>query len=315
MARMIIGTIGELWRYPVKSMGGERLDHCTVGMEGLLGDREWAVRDDIAGEIRGARYFPPLLQCSARYREPPAGGSLPLADITLPDGTIIDSDASAVHARLSALLGQMVSLWPLQPASHKVHYRRAYVGARLMGQLSRSRLFRRMLRRLLPYTSWEASARTLLSREPDEPLPDFSMFPAALFEFTSLPGTYFDAFPIHLLTTASLRAMTRLNPAATWDVRRFRPNVLIETNDDMEGLVEQGWCRRTLRLGELVVQCEMPTARCGMTIQAQAGLPKDPVVLRTIVQEAGQHLGIYASVIHPGRVAVGDEVEVRQGTA
>ena len=64
----------------------------------------------------------------------------------------------------------------------------------------------------------EAFGRTL-----DEPLPDLSMVPAELFEFTSPPGTYFDAFPLHLLTTTSLITMARLNPAAAWDVRRFRP--------------------------------------------------------------------------------------------
>jgi len=179
-----------------------------------------------------------------------------------------------------------------------------------MGQLSRFRLFRKALRRILPYTSWEASARALLGREPGEPLPDIALFPAALFEFTSLPGTYFDAFPLHLLTTASLSAMARFNPSATWDVRRFRPNLLIATDDNWEGLVEAGWSGRTLRMGELVVQCEMPTARCRMTMQAQAELANDPTVLRTIVREAGQQLGIYASVIHPGRVALDDVVEL-----
>jgi uncharacterized protein YcbX len=307
---MIIGTVGELWQYPVKSMGGERLDRCPVGRAGPLGDRGWAVRDDVAGEIRGARHLPPLLQCSARYREPPGGASLSHVEITLPDGTHVGSDAPDANARLSALLGRAVSLWPLQPASHKAHYRRAYAGARLRGQLSRSRLFRRVLRRLLPCTSWEASARALLGREPDEPLPDFSRFPSMLFEFTSPPGTYFDAYPLHLLTTASLGAMARLNPAATWDVRRFRPNLVIATDDRMVGPVEAAWHGRTLRLGELVVRCEMSTARCAMTVQAQADLPKDPTVLRTIVREAGQHLGIYASVLQSGRVAVGDVVEL-----
>jgi uncharacterized protein len=67
---MVIGSIGELWRYPVKSMAGERLDRCPVSATGLLGDRGWAVRDDIAGAIRGARHLPPLLQCSARYCAP-----------------------------------------------------------------------------------------------------------------------------------------------------------------------------------------------------------------------------------------------------
>jgi uncharacterized protein YcbX len=170
-------------------------------------------------------------------------------------------------------------------------------------------LFRKVLRRILPYTSWEASARVLLGREPDEPLPDFSSFPSELFEFTSPPGTYVDAFPLHLLTTASLGAMARLHPATTWDVRRFRPNLLMATDDRLEGLVETEWHGRTLRMGECTMECEFPTARCRMTMLAQADLPNDPTVLRTIVQEAGQQLGIYASVIHPGRVALGDVIE------
>jgi uncharacterized protein YcbX len=148
-----------------------------------------------------------------------------------------------------------------------------------------------------------------LGREPDEPLPDFSLFPSELFEFTSPPGTYVDAFPLHLLTTASLSAMARLHSAATWDVRRFRPSLLMATDDSLEGLVEAEWHGRTLRIGALAVRCEMPTARCRMTMLAQADLPNDATVLRTIVREAGQQLGIYASVIHPGRVAVGDVVE------
>ena len=105
--------------------------------------------------------------------------------------------------------------------------------------------------------------------------------------------------------------MARLNPAAAWDVRRFRPNLLITTDNGLDGLVEAEWHGRTLRMGELAVQCEMPTARCWMTMQAQADLLNNAIVLRTIVREAGQQLGIYASVIHLGRVVVGDVVEWR----
>jgi uncharacterized protein len=104
--------------------------------------------------------------------------------------------------------------------------------------------------------------------------------------------------------------MARLSPAATWDVRRFRPNVVIAIDDRMVGPMEAAWHGRRLRLGELVVRCQMSTARCAMTVQAQADPPKDPTVLRTIVREAGQHLGIYASVPQSGRVAVGDVVEL-----
>ena len=136
------------------------------------------------------------------------------------------------------------------------------------------------------------------------------MIPAELFAFTTPPGTYFDAFPLHLLTTASLVTMAHLNPASAWDVRRFRPNILIETAVGVEGLVEAQWSGHTLRLGALHVRCEMPTVRCGITTHAQTDLPKDPAVLRTIVREAGQALGCYASVLTQGRVAVGDTVEL-----
>jgi uncharacterized protein YcbX len=152
--------------------------------------------------------------------------------------------------------------------------------------------------------------RETLARMPDEPLPDLSMVPPEVFEFTTRPGTYFDAFPLHLLTTASLVTMAHLNPTAAWDVRRFRPNMLIETAVGVEGLVEAQWSGHTLRLGALHVQCEMPTVRCGITTHAQPDLPQDPTVLRTIVREAEQALGCYASILTPGRVAVGDTVEL-----
>jgi uncharacterized protein len=131
-----------------------------------------------------------------------------------------------------------------------------------------------------------------------------------VFEFTSPPGTYFDAYPLHLLTTASLAAMARLNPAAAWDVRRFRPNFFIATNGGIEGLAEAAWGSREIRVGALMVQCAGPAVRCGMTTHAQDGLPKDPTVLRTIVREANQNLGAYASPVNAGTVAVGDAVEL-----
>ncbi len=307
---MIIGTVRELWRYPVKSMGGEQLGSCIVNALGIPGDRGWAVRDDAAREIRGGRNLPLLLQCMACYREEPSVGLIPLVDITLPDGTQVSSDDPAVHARLSVVLGRAVSLWPCQPASQTPHYRRGYAGAHLLGWLTRTKLFRVVLQAILRIPPLGRSMRETFDRTPDEPLPDLSMVPAELFEFTTPPGTYFDAFPLHLLTTTSLVTMAHLNPASAWDVRRFRPNILIETAVGVEGLVEAQWSGHTLRLGALHVQCEMPTVRCGITTHAQTDLPKDPTVLRTIVREAEQALGCYASILTPGRVAVGDTVEL-----
>jgi uncharacterized protein YcbX len=311
---MIVGYLGQIWRYPVKSMAGERLEHCLVGLAGVLADRGWALRDDDAGEIRGAKAWPVLMQCSGRYREPPTENKFPAVDIALPDGTCLGSDEPKVSARLSELVGRPVSLSPLQPASHKAHYRRAQPGAAMLGWLSRSRLMRRLLQKLIHYTKREAELRAEFGREPDEPLPDLSVFPPELFEFTSPPGTYFDAFPIHLLTTSSLDAMARLNPKSAWDVRRFRPNFLIETGSGTKGLVENNWSGRTLRLGNLMLKCAIPTARCSMTTHVQAELPKDPLVLRTIVREAEQNLGIYATVISAGSVTVGDAVELLEAS-
>ena len=134
--------------------------------------------------------------------------------------------------------------------------------------------------------------------------------PPEVLEFTSPLGTYFDAFPIHVLTTASLEAMKRFNASAAWDVRRFRPNFLIETEGSIDGLIEAGWSGRTLRLGNVALKCEIPTVRCGMTTHAQDDLPKDPSVLRSIVRDAEQNLGVYASVTEAGSAAVGDALEL-----
>ncbi|HEX8339109.1 MAG TPA: MOSC domain-containing protein, partial [Pyrinomonadaceae bacterium] len=249
--------------------------------------------------------------CAARYRaEPAAEGAPPHADITLPGGAQTSTDDPEVNGLLSSLLGRRVTLWPLRPASDRAHYRRAIPAARVVGFFSRSRSFRRLALGAMRLAGKDKELREDFGREPGEPLPDLSALPAEIFEFTSPPGTYFDAFPIHLLTTASLDALARRAPDTAWDARRFRPNFLIETAEGVEGLVESGWGGRRLRVGGLTLKCEMPAPRCSMTIQAQAALPKDPRVLRTIVKEAGQNFGLYASVEAAGHVLVGDEVEL-----
>ena len=102
--------------------------------------------------------------------------------------------------------------------------------------------------------------------------------------------------------------MKRLNTAALWDVRRFRPNFFIETDDAVAGLVEFDWF--AVRLGGVELKCEMRTERCAMATNAQAGIPKDPSILRSLVEAADQDLGVYASVVRAGEVRVGDVVEV-----
>lgn len=307
---MLIGTVQQIWRYPVKSMAGERLPECSVESLGIPGDRGWALRDESSREITNGKRIPLLMQCAASYREQPTNGTIPQVEITLPDGMRISSGNIQINRLLSDFLGKNVTLWPLQPASNKAHYRRAKLGSRLAGRLSQFSAFRSALPKLTSFGSMNAQLREVFSREADEPIPDISILPPEVLEFTSPPGTYFDAFPIHVLTTASLAAMSQHNPAAVWDVRRFRPNFLIKTDDGIQGLIESNWGKRTLRLGNVELKCEIPTARCGMTTHAQSDLPKDPSVLRTIVKDADQNLGVYAGVVATGQVSEGDRVEL-----
>jgi uncharacterized protein YcbX len=238
--------------------------------------------------MRGAKKLPALMRCRARYDAEPDGARIPPATMTLPDGSSLHTGDADVNARLSALVGRSVSLWPLQPAENQDHYRRA----------------------IPDNADLETELRSVFGRLPDEPLPDFTGLPPELFEFTSPLGTYFDAFPLHLLTTASLGLLEERNPSARFDRVRFRPNLLIEPLDESDGLVETSWCGRRLRIGDAVLSIAMPTMRCVMTTLAVGNLPKDPSVLRTIVRDANQNLGVYATIEQAGRVGAGDRVEL-----
>lgn len=282
-----IGRIRELWRYPVKSMGGEKIDECLLTPAGIAGDRAWALRDEAAAEIRGAKKLPALLRCTARFLAEPGAGESPVAEITLPDGRRILSDEPGAAAEISRYLGREVTLWPLVPADDKDHYRRG----------------------MPDNPDMLAELRQIFGRTEDEPLPDLSVFPPEVMEFTSPLGTYFDAFPIHFVTTATLAELGRLAPASIFDSRRFRPNFVVETTGDVgQGLVEIAWSGRQLKVGEARIQAVMPTVRCSMITQPQGDLPKDPGVLRTVVREAEQNVGSYAVVTVAGTIRVGDEV-------
>jgi uncharacterized protein len=308
--RVLAGTVRGMWRYPVKSMAGERLEQSDIGWQGLRGDRGWAVRSEETGEIHNAKRFPRLMQCAATYREPPTGDRIPHVDITFPDGATIGSDSPALAARLSELMGRRVALHPVRPATDTTYYRRREPGAAIIGALARLRPARRALAWLATHGLAGGSLREEFGRERGEPLPDLASVPAELFEFYTPPGTYFDVFPVHVLTTGALAMMTRLNPGADWDARRFRPNILIDTSSHGAEQIERRWTGQRLRIGRATVKGEIPTMRCAMPMHAQSGLPRDASVLRTVVRDADQCLGLYASVVEAGSVALGDTVDV-----
>lgn len=285
---MRVGTVAEIRRYPVKSMQGENLDSVEIAADGLRGDRAWATRDEERGGIEGGRKLPALLGCSARYRESlGANGPAPIPEIELPDGTRLLADDPEAAKRLSELTGRQLTLWPRLPAAEADHYRR--------GAPDHDDLVEEL--------------RAIFARLPEEPLPDLGAFPPEIMTSGTLPGTYFDCYPLFLLTRASLASMAAAQPASNFDSRRFRPNLLLESVV-AEGFPENAWVGKRLRIGEAVFEAAMEAPRCLMTTHAFADLPKDPKVMRTLVQENGGNLGIYASVVEPGLVRAGDSVEV-----
>jgi hypothetical protein len=289
---MKVGTIREIWRHPVKSMGGERLSICRIERtHGIPGDRGWAVWDVAAGEVRNAKKFSALLQCTARYCAEPVGASAPTVEVRLPDGSLVRTDAQHASARLSEALDRSLRFVARRPADDLDHYRRAE-----------------------KIEDLGAEVRIQCGLLPDEPLPDFGDVRDELLEFVSPPGTYFDGFEIHALTTASLSELARLSPSSEFDARRFRPNLVIQSPADVAGFTEFDWCDRELRIGDARLAVVQPMMRCAMVTWAQDDLPEDPSVMRLLVREAQQNLGVALSVISPGEVALGDPVElVEQG--
>jgi hypothetical protein len=136
-------------------MGGGELRECRVGANGIAGDRAWALRDEAAGEMRGGKKFPVLLQCRARYVQEPSAERSANAEITLPDGGRVRTDDPGVSERLSALCGTRVTLHPLRSADDRDFHRR-----RLPSEHAERK-------------HW---LREALGRLPDEPLPDLSRF-------------------------------------------------------------------------------------------------------------------------------------------
>jgi uncharacterized protein YcbX len=110
------------------------------------------------------------------------------------------------------------------------------------------------------------------------------------------------------MTRASLRALAERTPGSQFDVRRFRPNVLIER----EGaeLAEFDWCGRRLRAPDVTFDADIPALRCSIPTRQQGDLPADPDVLRSINAHADHCLGVYANVAEAGTLAEGDLLEV-----
>ena len=289
-----VGAVGGLWRFPVKSMLGEQVDAADLTEGGLVGDRAYAIRDRETGKVASAKHpklWPSLFACRATYVEPPrAEDEHPPARIELGDGTSVMTDAPDVDAVLSGYFGRAV-------------------------ELARA----------------AQNGYTIDQYHPDEENYDpeghrdevvEAQLGAAFFNERGLPsvvpeGSFFDLFPLSVLTTSTLDHLGELEPQSRFDVRRFRMNVIVDTPE--RGFVENEWLGRTLAIGDDVrLGVAMPDPRCCMPSLAQEDLPRDPQILKALARHnridvAGSLYpcaGVYAVAAATGAVRKGDPVSL-----
>jgi uncharacterized protein len=265
-----------------------------VGEAGVVGDRAYALVDKETGKVASAKHpklWPNLLACRAAFVQPPRpGDELPPARIELADGTSVSSDAADVDAVLSRFFGRDVEL------------------ARAAD-----------------------NGYTIDQYHPDEENYDpeghrdevvEARLGAAFFNERGLPsavpeGSFFDLFPLSVLTTSSLDQLSELEPESRFDVRRFRMNVIVDT--PANGFVENEWLGRTLAIGDDVqLGVALPDPRCVMPSLAQEDLPRDPRILKALARHnridvAGSLFpcaGVYAVAEVTGTIRKDDRVSL-----
>jgi len=272
-AEVEAGSVVGLWRYPVKSMMGEELNAAEVMERGLVGDRQFAVVDASTGKVAGAknpRKWGNFFDFRAAYVEPPESGSkLPAVRLTLPDGTVVTSEQPDVAQVLSRALGREVAFAEAQHDGESSGAQAEEYWPDLEGLDYRDTV-----------TEWELPA-----------------------------GTFFDLAVVHLLTTATIERLRVLYPEGRFEVRRFRPNIVVATGPNQQGFVENDWIGHTVAIGDEVrLRITGPCPRCVMTTLPQGDLPKDAGILRTAAQNNHANVGVYADVVKGGTVRRADEV-------
>ena len=279
-----LGSVVSLWRYPVKSMMGEELHASEVTERGLLGDRAYALVDRADGKVATAknpRKWPQLFDFRAAFVDiPRTGAALPPVRLTLPDGTIVTSAQPGLNQILATVLAREVTLDAAERGPQE-------------GGAS-------------PIPS--PGAATAEEYWPDMEGLDYR---DTVTDFALPEGTFFDCAAVLVLTTATLDRLRELHPQGRFEVRRFRPNIVVEIANGAKDFVENAWIGHTLAVGDEVrLSITGPCPRCVMTTLAQGDLPKDPGILRTAAQYNQVNVGVYAAVVQGGTVRRGDAVRL-----
>lgn len=269
-ARVPIGSVVSLWRYPIKSMMGEELNSSYMGERGLVGDRSYGLIDQETGKVASAknpRKWGKLFDYRAAFVDPPqVEENIPPVRITFPDGTNIFSDDDNIDPTLSKVLGREV------------------------------KIMRASLEKKPSYEEYWPDIEGLAQREKvtDEGMP---------------PQTFFDIAVIHILTTSTINRLRELYPEGRFEVRRFRPNIVVESASEEKDFIESLWVGKKVMIGEeILLRVTGPCTRCVMTTLPQGDLPKDLGILRTVARYNQVNAGVYASVERSGNIKRGDPV-------
>jgi uncharacterized protein YcbX len=125
----------------------------------------------------------------------------------------------------------------------------------------------------------------------------------------------FDTMPLSLLTKQSLAGLGRLvGPDLTGTdltALRFRPNLLVDAPGP--DFPEDTWVGRILRIGGLRMRVDQRDQRCVMVTIDPVTLRRNQTVLRAIARERDARFGVYGTTVEPGRVTLGDPVELEPG--
>jgi uncharacterized protein YcbX len=276
-----MGTVAELYRYPVKSMLGEALSAVEVTGRGLRGDRVAAVLDGAGavGSAKHPRKWGRLLNC--RSRTDGAGAVV----VELPDGGVLPVGDPDLDARLSKLLVRDVRVSDTPDGGGGV------------------------LERAVP--EYEGGVPDVVRGTAVTDTTGTAVTSGGV-----RPGTFFDYGAVHLLTTATLARLRSAHPAGDFAPRRFRPNLVVDLPGGT-GFPEDAWVGAHLRVGEALFRVTVPTPRCVVPTLAHDELPADPSLMRTVAREHRvpvlglgrlSCVGVYLDVLEPGAIRIGDPV-------
>lgn len=254
-------TVIGLWRYPVKSLGGEPIPRARLEpgpIHRIEGDRLWGIFDAATGKLLSAKSVGTLLAARARWSATDDDALIDLPTTTTP----LAASAPETSRALSAWLDRDVVL------------RRA-----------------------------PTTAASTVDIELDDGAGDG---PRGLDSFDTQPGMLYDSrSTLHVLSAATAAALDRDHAPGGGDLRRFRPNIVV---DGLDAFAEDAWVDAHVQLGTVVAHVRKRTERCVIVSRAQPGVGADRGLLRHLKAARDLRLGVYLDPRGPGEVALGDPV-------